>query len=258
MVATPRASIRSFWARLAALDDLSGDGPFAASAQGVDLVIVRRRGELRVFEGRCPHQGALLGEGELDGGALVGRNHRGRLDTGTGQRAGGAECLRACPSQVRDGALWADVAELDGPAAMSARRTLDDLPGPRGLALLGSVLSPEPGLHRLLEAWAREHGPAYLVRVGRRRFVVVSDPAMTAQALQERPETYRRDSRFEPIFRELGVAGVFAAEGRQWRPQRRLAMEALSQRNLRGSYPIVRRVAERLHARWGRAADAGA
>jgi hypothetical protein len=56
--------------RVANLEDLHGDGPHALSAGGFDVVVVRTPAGLRAFEGRCPHQGALLGEGELDGDKL--------------------------------------------------------------------------------------------------------------------------------------------------------------------------------------------
>ena len=42
------------------LDELHGDGPHALSADGFDIVVVRTPAGLRAFEGRCPHQGALL------------------------------------------------------------------------------------------------------------------------------------------------------------------------------------------------------
>ena len=74
--------------RVASVGELNGAGPFALSANGADVVLVRTSEGWRAFDGRCPHQGALLGEGELDGGALVCR-----------------------------------------------KRSLDDLPGPKGLPL---------------------------------------------------------------------------------------------------------------------------
>jgi cytochrome P450/nitrite reductase/ring-hydroxylating ferredoxin subunit len=240
--------------------DLAGDGPHALSAGPVDLVGVRAPSGLRVYQGRCPHQGALLGEGEIEGGALVCRNHRWRFDVETGHRVGGSDCLRACPSEMRDGVLWVDASQLeDAAASTAARRRIDDLPGPRALPLLGNALELDvPRLHLVIEGWAREFGPIFAMRVPGRRMVGVSDPALIEQVLRARPETYRRDDRVEPVFEELGVGGVFSAEGAAWRRQRRLAMEALAHKNLRGFYPTLASVAERLRARWSAAADAGA
>ena len=55
------------WSKVGLESELVGNGPFAASADGHDLVLVRGANGLRAFEGRCPHQGALLGEGEQAG-----------------------------------------------------------------------------------------------------------------------------------------------------------------------------------------------
>jgi nitrite reductase/ring-hydroxylating ferredoxin subunit len=84
------------------------------SAGGIDLVVVRTSTGLRAFEGRCPHQGALLGEGELDGGPLVCGNHGWRFDVESGRRDGGPERLAACPVIERDGAVLVDVSAPDG------------------------------------------------------------------------------------------------------------------------------------------------
>jgi cytochrome P450/nitrite reductase/ring-hydroxylating ferredoxin subunit len=231
------------------------------SAGGVDLVALRTKGGLRVFEGRCPHQGALLGEGELDGEMLVCRNHRWRFDATTGARDGGPQCLRACPTEVRGDELFVDLAALgDGASARpTATREVADLPGPSGWPLIGVARELKVGtLHLTLEKWARQYGPVYRVKAGPRTLVATSDPQLIDQCLRARPDVFRRDARVEPVFAELGVTGVFSVEGATWRPQRRLAMDALSQRHLRDFYATLAKVARRLHARWAKAAETGA
>lgn len=247
------------WTRAAALTDLAPDRPTALGAGGLDLVAVPTASGPKVYEGRCPHQGALLGEGELDGGALVCRNHRWRFDATTGQRDGGPQCLRACPSEVRDGALFVDVTKLLDVAKVKGTRAMSDLPGPKPRPIFGNALQMDVArLHGSLEDWARAYGPMFHFKIMGKDYVGVSEPALMEAVLRARPETFRRDDRVEPVFRELGVAGVFSAEGAAWRTQRKLAMEALSQRNLRGFYPTLAKVAERLRARWAKAAAAGA
>jgi cytochrome P450/nitrite reductase/ring-hydroxylating ferredoxin subunit len=245
--------------KVARTEDLAGDGPHAVAAAGVDLVVLRGKTKLRAYEGRCPHQGALLGEGELDGAALVCRNHRWRFDRETGRRIGGAECLRACPIKDEAGTLYADVTSLgEAPQASARAKRLEDLPGPRGLPLVGSFFDLDvERLHLVFEDWARTYGPAFVVRIGPRKLVVLADPQTLQTILRARHDTYRRISTVESVFDEMGVAGVFSAEGAAWRAQRRLAMEALSHRHLRGFYPTLTKVAERLHGRWTKAAAAG-
>jgi cytochrome P450/nitrite reductase/ring-hydroxylating ferredoxin subunit len=257
-----RASAGRGLTRVARAGELRGDGPHGVSAGGVELVLLRAGGGWRAYDGRCPHQGALLGEGELDGSDLVCRNHRWRFEAASGRRVGGAECLRSCPVELRDGEIWVDPAPLLAPPAqVGARgvRRLDDLPGPRGAPLVGNLaaLLDLPRLHTTLERWARAHGPMYVFRAGRRPFVVVSDRELIEQVLRARPESYRRLTKMAVVIEELGAAGVFSAEGAAWRPQRRLAMEALSHRHLSGFYPTLRTVAERLRRRWDAAAEAG-
>ena len=246
--------------RVANLDELRGDGPHALSADGFDIVAVRTPAGLRAFGGRCPHQGALLGEGELDGDKLVCRNHRWRFSVDSGQREGGPQCLASCPVAERERAIFVDVSGLSrGPDRIVAKRTLDDLPGPRGLPFLGNIHQLDlTKLHLILERWAAQYGPVYLFRKGTARAVVLSDPKWCDQVLRARPETFTRDSGIAPVASEMGLDGVFSAEGDAWRPQRRLAMLALAQRHLRGLYPKLQTVTTRLKKRWERLADAGA
>jgi len=247
------------WIRAAALTELAADRPTALGAGGLDLVAVPTASGPKVYEGRCPHQGALLGEGEMDGATLVCRNHRWRFDATTGKRDGGPQCLVACPTEVRDGALFVDLAALRDTAKATSTRRIADLPGPKPRPIVGNALQLDvTRLHGCLEDWARTYGPMFHFKLVGKHYVGVSEPALIEAVLRARPETYRRDERVEPVFRELGVAGVFSAEGAAWRTQRKLAMEALSQRNLRGFYPTLAKVADRLRARWAKAAAAGA
>ena len=244
----------------AKLDDLKGDGPFALSANGVDVVLVRTGAGWRAFEGRCPHQGALLGEGEFDGERIVCRNHKWRYQVATGKREGGPQCLASCPVDVRDGSVFLDIAGLTNkPKATSATRSLDDLPGPPGLPLIGNLhqIKPEK-FHLILEQWAAQYGAAYKIQLMGRRIVVTTDPKWTDQILKARPETFRRDSKLASITAEMGSEGVFSAEGQAWRAQRKLSVAALAQRNLRNLYPAIEKVSTRLLARWRKLADSGA
>ncbi|WP_394835624.1 cytochrome P450 [Pendulispora rubella] len=246
--------------RIAREEEVRGQEPVALSADGIDLVALRTSTGLKVFEGRCPHQGTLLGEGERHGNELVCRNHRWRFDVDSGKRIGGRECLRACPVEVRAGIVYADLRPLRTPATAvrSGTQSVASLPGPPTLPLIGNLLSLDPAqMHRIVEGWEATHGSIFKFRLGPRDVVVVSEPALAHKVMRERPENYRRLSAFAPIFEEIGAPGVLSAEGATWRSLRRLTMETLSHRNLRGFYPTLKRVVERLHQHWQRAADTG-
>ncbi len=243
--------------RVADIHELKSAGPYALSPNGIDIVLVRGA-EWRAFQGHCPHQGALLGEGDLDGGALVCRNHRWRFSLDSGQREGGPECLASCPVAVRDGGIFVDVTSLEKTAKRIAARSLDDLPGPKGLPLVGNLHQIDVNrFHLMLEEWAAKYGSTYQFRLGGVRILATADTGLIEEALRARPETFRRDPNFDRVLTEVGIQGVLNAEGDAWRPQRRLAVAALAQRNLRQLYPQVRLVAERLLARWRQSAARG-
>src|SRR5215475_9798963 len=91
----------------------------------------------------------------------------------------------------------------------TAVRSLSDLPSPRGLPLLGNVLAWDlPRLHLVFEAWAKEFGSAFTVRLGPKRVFVCSDADLLQTALRERPEGYRRFSPIESVLEEMNANGV--------------------------------------------------
>ncbi len=251
----------SSWVNTGPLPEFEGEELAGVVAKGTELVVLQSSEGLRVFEGRCPHQGALLAEGEIEDGQLVCRNHRWKFDCTTGKRQGVPQtCLRSFESKVEEGELWVALpkATAESKDRQPAIRQPKDLPGPKGSLVLGvaSQLVTDK-LHTIFEDWAEEFGPIYTVRVAARRLVVVSDPALISTALRLRPDVFRRGRRLAPVFKEMGIEGVFSAEGDAWRPQRKLAVRALSHRNLKTFYPILHKMAGRLHERWSKAADAG-
>lgn len=251
-MATPRRCT------VARREDVVGAGPHHVTAAGVDLVLLRVDGELRAFDGLCPHQGALLGEGELDDGVLVCRNHGWRFDARTGERLGGRQCLRAHTVREVDGNIEVELGGGPDSTEAKGQRTREQLPGPRPWPLVGNALQLDAErLHQTLEGWAAQYGSLFRVKLGQRPFVIVTDPPLIAEILRKRPDTYRRIDRMEHIFDELGVRGVFSAEGASWRAQRKLAMGALDHRHLTAFFATLRDVAERLRRRWEAAADSG-
>ena len=145
------------------------------------------------------------------------------------------------------------------PPAKVATRSLDDLPGPRGLPIVGNLLQMDRQcLHRSVEDWVTRYGPYFRFQVGSRRFVAVADHAALAGLLRDRPDGVRRGAKLEQIWLELGLPpGVFLAEGEAWRRQRRMVMSGFDPTHVRDYLPALMRVTERLHTRWARAASRG-
>ena len=138
-------------------------------------------------------------------------------------------------------------------------RHLADLPGPRGLPLLGNALQIEPDrLHQQLEAWALQFGPVYQVRFGRWRTLVVSDHRVVAATMRDRPDGFRRTARLQQVGLEMGLKpGVFGANGEEWKRQRRMVMHGFDPTHVRRYFPALQGVAQRLAGRWQRAAQGG-
>lgn len=137
-------------------------------------------------------------------------------------------------------------------------RTVGDLTGPRGVPLLGNLPELRFGRdgHRAFDRWTDRHGPTYLVHYGRYPVVVTGDGPAVAAALRDRPDGFRRNG-VNKIFRELGIDGVFNAEGDRWRRLRKMAAQSLNAAYLREYFTSITRSATRLQSRWTASAVAG-
>ena len=141
--------------------------------------------------------------------------------------------------------------------AAAALREIDDLPGPRGLPLLGNLLQMDrQRVHQTVERWAREYGPYFRFALPGRRFLAVADHEAIAALLRDRPEGFRRSVRLAEVWSELGLPdGVFGAhDGDAWRRQRRMVMAGFDPTHVRAYFPALVKVTQRLHGRWQKAA----
>lgn len=130
-------------------------------------------------------------------------------------------------------------------------RTIADLPGPKGLPLVGNALSMTGRQwHLTLARWIREFGPMFQVRVPGGAMVVIADRATAGTMLRERPEQFRRTGGLKTVMNELNISGVFTAEGDDWRRQRKLVMGGLNAEVIRNFFPKMSAMAERMLLRW--------
>ncbi|MGE3297957.1 MAG: cytochrome P450 [Porticoccaceae bacterium] len=253
----------SYWHPVAELAALPERKPTGVSVRGIELVLVRTEDAVHAYEGRCPHQGTLLAEGEIRDGALICRAHQWRFDCRSGQRLDAPDiCLRRFPVRVEGGRI---LVELPESAPSPSRPTMPvvsiaELPGPRGLPLIGNLHQIQrTAFHLSLERWAAHYGPLYAFRFGRSAMAVVSDADLANAVLKARPEDFRRSSQLEQVS-ILGVStrGIFMAEGERWRRQRPVIVQSLDTGHLRQFFPTLVKVTERLQRRWqADSADAG-
>jgi len=147
---------------------------------------------------------------------------------------------------------------LDSSSRPQRQRSLKDLPGPRGLPLLGNLLQLDiRRAHTILERRADEYGDFYHLRLGRSDVVAISAPPLIDQILKDRPDQFTRIGILRDALLDLGINGVFVAEGADWRRQRKLVMQALNTDHLRKFFDRLDQVAARLQRRWQKAARTG-
>ena len=136
-------------------------------------------------------------------------------------------------------------------------RQIKDLPGPRGVPVLGNALQVNRAqIHQDMERWAREYGPLFKVRLARATILVVADHALFGAIMKDRPNGFRRTPMLGVIASELGLPqGLFSAEGDDWLRQRRMVMASFAPGHVRAYFPSLVKVTLRLRERWNTAAQ---
>ena len=136
--------------------------------------------------------------------------------------------------------------------------SVSSLDGPAGLPLVGNLLQINfSSFHTRLEQWCERFGPIFRFRLGPRNFVVIADADTVLHMFRDRPDTFRRISTIETAAAEMGLLGVFAAEGENWRRQRKIVALALNTAHLKAFFPKLQTTTARLLRCWRGAAATG-
>ena len=138
-------------------------------------------------------------------------------------------------------------------------RTIDELPGPPALPLLGNALSLTRAsrIHLVAEKWARRYGPIIRIRIGPRLLVGIGDREAIGEILRDRPEGFRRWKDQKTVVGEVGGTGLFLSEGEDWKRQRRLVVTALNANRVQRYFDVLNTSTARLHRRLSEAAADG-
>ena len=250
------------------LTKLKQESLIGARVAGIELVAVACGDSVNVFEGQCLHQGTLLSEGSVENGHLICRGHGWQYDCVSGVKADDENIyLHQFSVVVNDGKVFVDRAEVEAWAAERSETlkekersllTLEELPGPSGLPVLGNMHQIKvEKIHLILEEWYRQYGDLYQFKLGPDRVVVIADPDMVQKILLARPEHFSRLDDIRLTIEEMGIEGLFSAEGEQWRRHRSYAKHAFDVHHLRDFFPVMNNVTQRLHRRWRRLAEQG-
>lgn len=73
------------WIKLGKVDDYNFEKLYPLEVKGKSLILLRTETEFLVAEGICPHQGAPLCEGTLEGQVVTCPAHNWRFDLKTGE-----------------------------------------------------------------------------------------------------------------------------------------------------------------------------
>ena len=117
---------------------------------------------------------------------------------------------------------------------------ISELPSPKGHLILGHL--PQfntESKHLVLERWVEECGDLFKINFVGKPFIVSANHEMNEQILRMRPEVFRRFNKITEILEEMGILGVFNAEGKVWEKHRKPTSEALNLKNVRSFYPII-------------------
>jgi cytochrome P450 len=126
---------------------------------------------------------------------------------------------------------------------MSAQQkvlTINNLPSPKGQPFLGNLKEFKvENKHQVLAKWSNECGELFKISLAGKKFIVSTNPVFNGKVLKNRPQQFKRFSKINDVFTELGISGVFNAEGDDWQHHRKIAAEALNAKNVASYFPIV-------------------
>ncbi len=101
----------SEWIDAAAVEQLPEGGRWLLRRAGREIALFHVQGELYAIDDSCPHAGASLATGAIDGGFVTCRAHGLRFELASGCMRGGAGLqVRTYPVRVRQGRIEIDIA----------------------------------------------------------------------------------------------------------------------------------------------------
>ncbi|KAM6557074.1 hypothetical protein CsatB_004093 [Cannabis sativa] len=117
-------------------------------------------------------------------------------------------------------------------------------PGPRGLPLLGNLLSLDPELHSYFRDLAQTHGPILKLQLGNKVGIVITSPSLAREVLRENDVVFA--NRDVPVAGRIATYGgydiVWTPYGPEWRMLRKVCvLKMLSNTTLDSVYELRRR-----------------
>lgn len=105
----------------------------------------------------------------------------------------------------------------------------------------------------VMEVWADQYGAengTFVVDMAGSPYVVVCSQERAEEVLKHRPKITQRSHQLSEAVNSLGGTGVFAAEGEQWKLERKLVSAALNQKSVQDYLPTLHSISQRLIDKW--------
>lgn len=140
---------------------------------------------------------------------------------------------------------------------MAALKSIHELPGPRGLPVLGSLPTlarePVPFFMNL----SRKYGELIPIRLGLSTALLLNRPEQVEHVLQRHHRNYRKTRLMKKLQPMLGT-GLLTSGGDLWASQRRLMQPAFHRHKIEAIAETMQRVIAQRTWNWQRAAHSGA
>lgn len=130
---------------------------------------------------------------------------------------------------------------------------LRELPGPRGLPIVGSMLEfARHGVFATFDRLFAEYGDMARLRLpGGHTVVAAAHPAAVERVLRANRDNYTKGPTYDPL-RIFSGDNLVTTEGAAWAWRRRLAQPAFSRESIAGFLPAMDRCARDMLERWAR------
>ena len=243
---------------IALVSEITKGQIFEKTIDKQSLIFVKYGEEIKAYSSLCPHQGANLADGHIENDAIVCPMHQRKYACKNGYDIINHNVLSKYEVVVEHEQVYVILHDENKTSSQQQYRTIKDLPQPKGSFLLGNLAQLKANNKpRIIEDWVKECGEIFKVSLLGKKIIISADPEFNIQLYKNRPEGFRRYGKIDEIMSEMGIKGVFNAEGEQWKIHRKFTAEALNNKNVQGFFHTLHQVTQRLHKRWSEKSKAG-